>query len=178
MGKFIIHQTLPISFLRWMLFNAFCNKYNSGDKQGVIDFAKEHGQSIWANPITREIALQVSIVECVGNGANDAPPHPEVKYASEVLRQAFGLDHQIICHQMCRKSKQVYCVKVTPKDFSPPVTPIMSLYRILYQVRCNLFHGDKVDLDIFQMDRDKFLVSRGTNLMDISLAFISGLPAV
>jgi hypothetical protein len=161
-----------------MLFNAYCNKYQSGDKQGVIDFAKEHGSKIWADPNTNKIALDLSNSECVGLGANDAPPHPEVKYATEILQQALGIDRDELCRKNCRSSKQKYCLGVVSKDFSPPVTPIMGLYRIVYQIRCNLFHGDKVDLDAFQMDRDEFLVDCGKRLMATTLAYISTLATI
>jgi hypothetical protein len=161
-----------------MLFNAYCNKYQTGDKQGVLDFAKEHGSKIWADPLIQKIAIGLSTSECVGNGANDAPPHPEVKYAIEILQNELGIDHDTVCKKNCRLSKQKVCVGITSKEFSPPVTPIMSLYRIVYQIRCNLFHGDKVDLDAFQMERDEFLVDRSTSLTNTTLAYISTLPTI
>jgi hypothetical protein len=175
-GKMHYPPNFTEFFLRWMLFNSYCNKYQTGDKQGVLEFAKEHGPNIWSNPEVQNIALQLAKIECVGNGANDAPPHPEVKFATELLQQTFGLDHQTICQQKCRANKKNDCVNVISRDFSPPVTPQMALYRIVYQVRCNLFHGDKVDLDAFQMERDEFLVSCGTQLIDVTLKYISTLP--
>lgn len=165
-------------FLRWMLFNSYCNKYQAGDKQGVIEFAKEHGDKVWKVQAVQDIAAKLANIECAGNGANDAPPHSEVKYSHELLQQIFGLDHQTICQNMCRADKRAACLSIGSKDFSPPVTPPMSLYRIIYQVRCNLFHGDKVDLDAFQMDRDEFLVACGTELMNVTLRYISNLTTV
>jgi hypothetical protein len=165
-------------FLRWMLFNAYCSKYQASDKQGVIEFAKEHGANLWNVQSVQDIAVKLANAECVGNGANEAPPHSEVKYAHELLQQMFGIDHQITCQHVCRVNKRTACLSIVPRDFSPPVSPSMALYRIIYQVRCNLFHGDKVDLDVFQIDRDEFLVSCGTELMDVTLHYISNLPTI
>ena len=165
-------------FLRWMLFNSYCSKYQAGDKQGVVEFAKEHGSNLWRNQSVQDIAIKLANAECVGNGANEAPPHSEVKYAQEFLQQTFGIDHQTICQQVCRPNKRAGCATIVSREFSPPVNPAMALYRIIYQVRCNLFHGDKVDLDAFQMERDEFLVSCGTELMDVTLRHISNLPTI
>lgn len=165
-------------FLRWMLFNSYCNKYQAGDKQGVIEFTREHGANLWNIQSVQDIATKLANDECVGNGANDAPPHSEVKYSHELLQQTFGIDHQTICQNVCRTVKRTACASISSREFSLLVTPPMALYRIIYQVRCNLFHGDKVDLDAFQMDRDEFLVSCGTELMDLTLRYISNLPTV
>lgn len=165
-------------FLRWVLFNAYCNKYKTGDKQGVVEFAKEHSADLWKIKLVQDIATKLANAECVGNGANDAPPHMEVKYSHELLQQTFGVDHQMICQRECRADKRAACLAVVSPNFSPPVTPSIALYRIIYQVRCNLFHGDKVDLDAFQMERDEFLVSCGTELMDVTLRYISNLPTI
>jgi len=165
-------------FLRWMLFNSFCNKYQVGDKLGVIAFAQEHGANLWNIQAIQAVANKLATAECVGNGANDAPPHSEVKYSQELLQQTVGIDHQKICQNVCRVNKRTTCLSISSKDFFPPVTPPMALYRIIYQIRCNLFHGDKVDLDAFQMDRDDFLVSCGTELMDLTLRYTSNLPTV
>lgn len=165
-------------FLRWMLFNSFCNKYQAGDKQSVFEFTAEHGPAIWSDPAIQEIALHLAKSECVGNGANDAPPHPEVKFATELLQQNSGMDHLAVCQQVCRATKRGACAAINSRDFSPSSTPVMALYRIIYQVRCNLFHGDKVELDAFQMDRDELLVSSGTKVMDVTLLHISNLPTI
>jgi hypothetical protein len=177
-GKVYYPANFTDFFLRWMLFNSYCNKYHAGDKQGVIEFAKDHGANIWIKPDIQNIAVRLANSECVGNGTNDVPPHSEVKFAHEYLQHTFGIDHQEICRQVCRESKQGACLSIVSKDFSPPVTSPMALYRIVYQVRCNLFHGDKVDLDGWQLDRDEFLVSCGTFLMDVTLRYISTLPLV
>jgi hypothetical protein len=159
-----------------MLFNAYCNKYRAGDKQGVIEFAKEHGSNLWKNPPVPGVATKLANAECVGNGANEAPPHPEVKYSHELLQQTLGIDHQAVCQNVCRTNKRTACLSINSRHFSAPVTPSMALYRIIYQVRCNLFHGDKVELDALQMDRDEFLVSCGTDLMEVTLGYVSSLP--
>jgi len=177
-GKIHYPPNFTDFFLRWVLFNSYCNKYKTRDKQGVVEFAKEHGADLWKIKLVQDIATKLATAECVGNGANDAPPHTEVKYSHELLQQTFGVDHQTICQSVCRADKRTVCLAVFSTDFSPPVTPSMALYRIIYQVRCNLFHGDKVDLDAFQMERDEFLVSCGTELMDVTLRYISNLPTI
>ncbi|SRR5258706_6780851 len=177
-GKTYYPTNFTDFFLRWMLFNSYCNKYQVGDKQGVIEFAKEHGSNTWSNLKIQDIALQLAKSECVGNGMNDAPPHPEVKFATEILQKNFRVDHQKICQEVCRATKRGNCAAITSTDFYPPVTPVMAIYRIIYQVRCNLFHGDKVDLNAWQMERDEFLVSCGTHLMNETLKYIAGLPTI
>ena len=39
-----------------------------------------------------------------------------------------------------------------------------ALIRILYQVRCNLFHGDKTEREEFQMGRNQLLVKIGDHI--------------
>jgi len=48
-----------------------------------------------------------------------------------------------------------------------------ALMRILYQIRCNLFHGDKIEYkNGEQADRNKFLVNIGNKMLEKVLCSI------
>lgn len=47
-----------------------------------------------------------------------------------------------------------------------------ALFSIIKEIRDNLFHGRKIDIDLLQDERSKVLVQIGANLTDVLLAHL------
>lgn len=142
-------------FSHWTLFNLFYNEFSEESEEvfGVLDFGKKH-ESLFPN--IEETAFSLVQTECVGEGRGDNPPNEWVKTASLQLRQALHMDTKRICAS-CRSRKRQECQKVQTKSYK--FGKLEATLRILYQIRCNLFHGDKTEhTNGEQAERNWFLV--------------------
>ena len=166
-----------------MLFNSYYSKYKVGDKNGVIKFGREHGDPIWENGSLTGVAREIAEVECVGDGKGQTPPHVEVISATVFLRTLLGIErvddigapneHARICLQVCREAKRRKCSNLRFAKWAD--NPASALLRIVYQIRCNLFHGDKLEYDGPEGQRNMSLVSRSSAVLDEVLKYISAL---
>lgn len=104
--------------------------------------------------------------ECVGKGSLTETPSSWVKTATLQLRRKLGINVESVC-TTCRKEKRQECceVKTEKSEFGS----MEALMGILYQIRCNLFHGDKTEREEFQMERNKSLVRIGNRILTIIL---------
>jgi hypothetical protein len=114
-----------------------------GDKKGVMKSGEEHGDTIWANRNLSDVARQIAEVECVGDGGGENSPQPEAKSATVFLRELLGIEHDRICLEVCREVKRRECLNLGFGSWTG--NPTTALLRIIYQIRCNLFHGDKLE---------------------------------
>jgi len=160
-------------FIKWMLFNSYYSKYKIGNNKGVMKFGEEHGDTIWATRNLADVARQFAEIECVGNGRGENPPHPEVKSATVFLRKLFGIVHDRICSEVCRETKRRECSKLRFDSWAG--NPTYALLRIVYQVRCNLFHGDKLEYNGVKGPRNLILLEHSIKTLDIVLTHISTL---
>ncbi len=169
------HYPAPYNmfFVQWMLFNSYYSKYRTGDKKSVMKFANEHGDILWGNDKIQSVAKEFSEIECVGEGIGANPPHLEVKSATIFLRELLGIDHDRICSNICREEKKLQCSSVRLSNWEG--NPASALLRISYQIRCNLFHGDKLEYTGQEGTRNLFLVECGIKTLSEILTLISGL---
>jgi hypothetical protein len=160
-------------FVQWMLFNSYYSKYRDRDKKSVMKFADEHGDTLWKKDRIQSVAKEFSEIECVGEGIGGNPPHPEVKSATTFLRELLDIDHDRICSNICREEKRLQCSSVKLSSWEG--NPASALLRISYQIRCNLFHGDKLEYTGQEGTRNLFLVGCGIRTLSEILTLISGL---
>ena len=109
-------------------------------------------------------AANIVGTECVGKGKLTAPPDAFVKEATLHLRNTLTIDSDKICNK-CRTAKKTACQQIALKNY--PFSDMEALIRILYQIRCNLYHGDKTEVrDEFQMARDRELARIGSYIIE------------
>ena len=148
-------------FTKWSLINPLynaCSNNNNSEACRVIDFGKMN-KSLWSKTIEDYTKKLVSI-ECVGDGKNNLSPNKYVKTATLYLRKE--LDIVDGCSD-CRKIGTTCSSCEIPNDNFNKLDATM---RILYQIRCNLFHGDKPELKGKQGDRNKGLVDIGDKILN------------
>jgi hypothetical protein len=155
-------------FIKWMAFNSAYNELaKGGDKQKVLKMG-DLLQDKW-NEIAAMAGELVSL-ECVGGekipGMGMLAPQAEVKSATLYLREILGLavyPDPVSCHFLvCRTEKREVCDQIacTAADINSwKGKEFRALLRIIYQVRCNLVHGEKrLSGENFQANRDRELV--------------------
>ena len=145
-------------FTKWSLinplYNACSNNYSEACR--VIDFGEKNESILW-NDTIEEYTHDLVSFECVGDGKNDAVPKDYVKTATLHLRSELYInDGCSNCRKACNPSE------VSNFDFNK----LDATMRILYQIRCNLFHGDKSELDGDQGERNKKLVEIGDKILE------------
>lgn len=145
-------------FFKWSLINPLYNAYSNDISEGyrVKVFGKKNS-SLWNESIENYSKKLVSL-ECVGKGRNDAIPRDDIKQATLFLRKEF----QINSDDICRTCRKIYsCTNQSLDDFQK----FEAIMKILYQIRCNLFHGDKPELNGAQGERNKKLVRIGNRIL-------------
>lgn len=150
-------------FFQWTLLNLYYNELSKENKEvdRVVEFGREYEKSF---SFVKHDAFVLIKTECVGKGKGDAPPDSWVKTASLQLRKALSMDSNSVCAG-CRKEKRRECEKIEVEQYS--FGKMEALMRILYQIRCNLFHGDKTEYkNGAQAKRNKFLVNIGNEILE------------
>jgi hypothetical protein len=151
-------------FLKWTLLNLYYNEV-SGEKHEVdrvLEFGRKH-ESLF-NKLKNE-AVELVGMECVGRGPSTEPPDSCVKTATLQLREKLGINANVC--DTCRSDKRQKCQNVKTVEYE--FGCMEALIRILYQVRCNLFHGDKTEREQFQMGRNQLLVQIGDRITAVIL---------
>ena len=151
-------------FVRWMLLNLYYNETSKQNREvdRVLEFGKKH--EILFNQLKDE-ASKLVCTECVGRGLGNEPPDKWVKTATLQLRKKLGIDANVC--DTCRSEKRQECQNVETVEYE--FGCMEALMRVLYQVRCNLFHGDKTNREEFQMERNQSLVRTGNRIIAIVL---------
>ncbi len=113
-----------------------------------------------------DLASGLTSLECIGSERNDGQglwvPNRWVKSATMYLRAHSTVEvGENVCTG-CRKREE--CRDVVCEEWVR--SPMAALMRLVYQVRCNLIHGDKRLVGHgFQTDRDEDLVSISTVIL-------------
>ena len=150
-------------FFQWTLLNLYYNELSKEEEevQRVLELGRKHEELFDS---AKNNAIDLVSTECVGKGKKDNPPNSWVKTASLQLRKALNLDANRICAR-CRTTKRIGCEKINTESYD--FQNMEALMRILYQIRCNLFHGDKTEYNNSEQgERNKFLVRVGNEVLD------------
>jgi len=151
-------------FVRWILLNLYYNEISKLDRERdrVLEFGRKHEGLL--NQLKNE-AVELVSMECVGRGPGTEPPDRWVKTAVLQLRKKLGIDANVC--DTCRSEKRQECQNVETVEYE--FGCMEALMRVMYQVRCNLFHGDKTNREEFQMERNQSLVRTGNRIIAIVL---------
>lgn len=142
-------------FKMWVIINACYNEWYTGREwKRVLQLGRDFNTAFQNLPVEHIKAFVIP--ECVGEGKLSAPPNPYVKKASKIIKEK--LEPKYECTG-CRREKKSQCDSVT--EDSRTCMELAALMRILYQVRCNLFHGYKLESDEYQEERNKNLIKSG-----------------
>jgi hypothetical protein len=157
--------------VRWIAFNRAFNELRSDEEEtqrvlGIGDDLGEH----W-----REIVPQIRrlvMLECIG--ADLAPhqtllrPNRAVKSASIFLRQKMQIRPgypDCLNARICRERKVSLCRGVDVEAWER--TEMAAVLRLIYQMRCNLFHGEKrLAIPDVQTNRDREFVSASSEILN------------
>ncbi len=158
----------------WSTFNRVYNENSDNriESQRVIDTGNKLDNN-W--DAVAKLAVELVSLECIGGkkGPSDIlRPKPEVKSATIFLRDFFNIDASIEehnCHfAACRPEKRLVCNPVGIQPWHD--SEIAALLRLIYQVRCNLVHGDKrLNIHGYQLERDHQLVHLSYEIIKIIL---------
>lgn len=158
----------------WSTLNRVYNENRSErfETQQVVSFGDQIDE-LWeaVAPIAKELVS----LECIGGEKDPSgilKPKPEVKSATLFLREVFRIDDGIDIHNChfhaCRPEKRAVCNPVASDPWKR--SKMGALLRLVYQVRCNLVHGDKrLMARGFQSERDQELVRLSYEILKIIL---------
>ena len=126
---------------------------NNGNQQ----FCNNHAGFYWQIDDVKSIAKDLTKLRPVGASNNNFEPTPNILRATYFLKYRSDLfeDNEIENNQ----NEIEHADNWTSDSFS-------ALFSIIKQIRDNLFHGRKIDLDLIQYERNKVLVQIGANLTD------------
>jgi len=147
-------------FKMWVLLNAYYNEnYTEAEERDrVLHFGKDFDYIF--NILDTQVLRFFIAPECVGEGKHSAPPNEYIKKASEVLKNRSGISYNC---ENCRSDKKRSCQNIMIADYR--FQDFEALIRILYQIRCNLFHGDKLDGNELQRSRNRELITNGNIIL-------------
>jgi hypothetical protein len=158
----------------WSTFNRIYNENSEkgSEPQRVVDTGNKL-DSIWG--AVTNLAKDLVSLECIGGEKDPSGilrPRPEVKSATLFLREFFNVDESIDEHNChfadCRLEKREVCNPVGVQLWHE--TKMAALLRLIYQVRCNLVHGDKrLNIHGYQLERDHILVHLSYEIIKIIL---------
>lgn len=167
----------------WMAFNRVYNenRNESQETQRVVGMGDQL-EGIWAMVV--DLARELVSMECIGGQKDNLggyKPKPEVKSATLFLRDNLRIDNFPIttaCNFAgCRIEKRMTCDSVIIEPWTH--SKMAALLRLLYQVRCNLVHGDKrVMARGFQGVRDHRLVHLSYEIIKIILREIGSTARI
>ena len=163
--------------MKWIAFNrAYSDLEQGQDYEKVLrigDRLKDHWDEV------SDLARHLVSLECIGGerdkGSELLKPSKWVKSATLFLREQLDLrppgDPRACAFAACRLEKRRLCDEVESVQWDR--REMAALLRLVYQVRCNLVHGDKrlVGQDI-QTNRDRRLVQISTRTLDHVLEFL------
>ena len=170
-------------FTDWSLLNLYYHSLDSNlkDKASVLKFGRDKNTLMWES--VREYANKLVLLECIGNGEGASKPQNEVINATLCLRNFFGITPTSVC-PTCRK--RLTCSKTIVSSGNAKRFDIEfeALMRIVYQIRNNLFHGNKFALksdegiliagdDPEQAERNKKLICISNDILKQILVNLS-----
>ncbi len=147
-------------FTKWTLINPLynaCSTKKDCEPRRITDFG-EKNENLW-DPAIEDYTKMLVRLECVGEGKNDLLPNEYVRTATLHLRRELHITDDV-CSD-CRKKNTCDCSEMLNANFHK----LDATIRILYQIRCNLFHGDKPELEGNQGERNKKLIKIGDRIL-------------
>jgi len=149
-------------FSKWILLNLYYNEISRKRKEiyRVLDFGRRH-ENLFDR--VKDDAVELAKIECVGEGLGVSPPNRWVKTATLQLRKKLRMDIKSAC-VACRSEKRQRCLGVKAEKYE--FGRMEALMRILYQIRCNLFHGGKTEHEEFHLERNKILIRTGNHILE------------
>jgi hypothetical protein len=174
---------LPSDYLqfmvRWIAFNRAYNELRFDEEEtyrvmGIGDDLRVH----WKD-ITGEARMLVSL-ECIGGDRipnhSLLRPNRWVKSATLFLRNRLSVTPAFpLCANdpaFCRANKVAIC---RPIDVEPwERSEMAALLRLVYQIRCNLFHGEgHLSLPDVQTNHDLKLVATSINILNTVFGWLN-----
>jgi hypothetical protein len=163
--------------MKWIAFNrAYSDLEQGQDYEKVLrigDRLKDHWDEV------SDLARHLVSLECIGGerdkGSGLLKPSKWVKSATLFLRERLSLIQATDPHgcrfAACRQQKRRLCDDVDVVAWDK--NEMAALLRLVYQVRCNLVHGDKrlFEWDV-QTNRDLDLVETSTHVLDCILGLL------
>jgi hypothetical protein len=158
--------------VHWIAFNRAFNELRKDSEEtarvlGVGDDLSSRWREII--PQSRRLVQ----LECIGADAVPQEtllrPNQAVKSATIYLRQKMrikpGYPECIQNRQFCRESKTAMCRSVGIEPWTR--SEMAAVMRIIYQLRCNLFHGEKrlASLDV-QTNQDRELIAISNEILN------------
>ena len=170
--------------VRWMAFNRAYNELDlelpaneHGDRAKAVAVGDQTLADQWDG--FSALAARLVSLECIGVDPVDDSrllrPDCWVKGATYYLREVLDLGSGTSVQQcrfvFCRLEKRELCLEVDPTDWDK--TRMAALLRLVYQVRCNLVHGDKsIVREDIQTNRDRELIDVSVEILDRVLAHL------
>lgn len=174
---FQLHPVYETFLVMWLAFNRAYNDLEEGRDYEKVLAVGQRLQQRW-DEVSGLASLLVSL-ECIGGKRVEdsglLQPNEWVKGATLYLREQLDLqsaiDPQTCEFGACRPEKRRLCDRVEPKAWDKG--EMAALLRLVYQVRCNLIHGDKrlADQDV-QTNRDQQLICISRETLDRVLGFL------
>ncbi len=159
----IVPRNYKKFFLQWILLNLYYNaKYPELKKEykRILKLGKCDKNLFDKLMNKRNHIIKLIKNECVGNGSSISVPSSYIKTASMQLREKLEI---VDGCENCRGEKKSKCEGIELTDYI--YEPFEAVLIIIYQVRCNLFHGNKLILDGDQFERDKMLIKSSNSIL-------------
>ena len=164
--------------VRWIAFNRAFNELRRDPEEiarvlGIGDDLSDRWKEII--PQSQRLVL----LECIGGDAVPQEtllrPNRAVKSATTYLRQKMmikpGYPECMQKPRFCRESKTAMCRSVGIEPWQR--SEMAAVMRILYQVRCNLFHGEKrLAFPDVQTNKDQELLAVSNEILDVVFAWL------
>jgi len=163
---------------KWIAFNRAYNeiskkKYEWAKVEAIGDILQDY----WKEGEIKRLAAQLVNLECIGGERFEdqrlLKPKVYVKAATLHLRSQFfeEADPSHCVFHECREEKQELCNQVTFTNQKNPDKyrhrEVAALLCLVYQVRCNLVHGEKrIGQEDIQTNRDSDLIEFSTYILD------------
>lgn len=151
----------------------WCDKFGSLDR-----FCKEYGSYFWSLTQIRDLAKKFAFDECVGSSKNPSYEQKQkIAKATMYLRYKVGFTNSegkipncstIECRQ--HKSSKGWCNKAYANQWTGgDHAAFKALMYIVRQIRNNLFHGNKLEIEEYQYNRNKKLVQVAASITKVIL---------
>ncbi|WP_052591925.1 hypothetical protein [Aureispira sp. CCB-QB1] len=119
---------------------------------GIQQFCDAHGNFYWEIDCVIDIAKEFSILRPVGNSNQGFNPSENILRATYCLKYNSNLFDEI---EVIKDEQEIANLWQG--------TPFKAVFEIVKQIRNNLFHGQKMELEDGQFNRNKLLVKHAVN---------------
>jgi hypothetical protein len=167
-------------FRLWGYFNRIYDTLylDQHEWQRIARFALDvRFKAIWDELEGMEEAKELARQPCVGNGRKEFAPSERIRGAFGTLRSVYQIDVKKVCESkkclkreengwdVCLKDKPNQSVQNTKVIDEANRTSLGATLLIIYQVRCNLFHGSKIEISGEEFERNHLLVRLSAAIM-------------